>query len=110
MLQEEMNLKRPFLVGAFIAGLIIHGGVQGWWVQAILERLEAFSLMAAGVVLSAFVENAAITYLTSLTPNLTDAFKYAIIAASVTGGGLTVIAHAANPAGQALLEKYFKRK
>jgi hypothetical protein len=107
--QDEMYLKRPFLVGAFLAGLVIHGGVQGWWVTAILDRLHALSLMIVGVILSAFIENAAVTYLTSLTPDLTSSFKYAIIAAAVTGGGLTVIAHAANPVGQALLEKHFKQ-
>lgn len=107
--QDEVYLKRPFLVGAFLAGLVIHGGVQGWWVNALLDRFQALSLMIVGVVLSAFIENAAVTYLTSLTPDLTSSFKYAIIAAAVTGGGLTVIAHAANPVGQALLEKYFKQ-
>lgn len=105
--QDEVTLKRPFLVGAFIAGLIIHGGVQGWWVIALVQKLEAFSLMFVGVVLSAFVENAAVTYLASLTPGLSESFKYAIISAAVTGGGLTVIAHAANPAGQSILEKHF---
>lgn len=107
--QDAMYLKRPFLVGAFLAGLVIHGDLQSWWVSAVLENFKALSLMVLGVILSAFIENAAVTYLTSLTPGLTESFKYAIISAAVTGGGLTVIAHSANPVGQALLEKHFKQ-
>jgi Na+/H+ antiporter NhaD/arsenite permease-like protein len=33
--------------------------------------------------------------------------KYAVLAGAVTGGGLTVIANAPNPAGQALLARFF---
>jgi Na+/H+ antiporter NhaD/arsenite permease-like protein len=33
--------------------------------------------------------------------------KYAVVAGAVTGGGLTVIANAPNPAGQTILKKYF---
>ena len=33
--------------------------------------------------------------------------KFAVVAGAVTGGGMTVIANAPNPAGQAILGKYF---
>ena len=33
--------------------------------------------------------------------------KYAIVAGAVTGGGLTVIANAPNPAGQSILGRFF---
>jgi len=33
--------------------------------------------------------------------------KYAVVAGAVAGGGLTVIANAPNPAGQAILARYF---
>jgi di/tricarboxylate transporter len=59
-------------------------------------------------VLTAFNDNAAITYLSTLVPNMTDGMKHAIVAGAVTGGGLTVIANAPNPAGQAILNKYFE--
>ena len=49
----------------------------------------------------------AITYLSTLVPGFTDSLKYAVVAGAVTGGGLTVIANAPNPAGQALLKDYF---
>jgi Na+/H+ antiporter NhaD/arsenite permease-like protein len=33
--------------------------------------------------------------------------KYAVVTGAVTGGGLTVIANAPNPAGQAILSRFF---
>jgi Na+/H+ antiporter NhaD/arsenite permease-like protein len=57
--------------------------------------------------LTAFNDNAAITYLSTLVPGFTDSLKYAVVAGAVAGGGLTVIANAPNPAGQAILKKYF---
>jgi len=57
--------------------------------------------------LTAFNDNAAITYLASLVPDLTDPLKYAVVAGAVTGGGLTVIANAPNPAGVSILGKFF---
>jgi hypothetical protein len=58
-------------------------------------------------VLTAFNDNALITYLATLVPTLDDRMKAAIVEGAVTGGGLTVIANAPNPAGQALLGKFF---
>lgn len=37
-----------------------------------------------------------------------DDFKYAVVAGAVTGGGLTVIANAPNPAGMTILKPCFK--
>jgi Na+/H+ antiporter NhaD/arsenite permease-like protein len=51
--------------------------------------------------------NAAITYLASLVPNFSAELKYAVMAGAVTGGGLTVIANAPNPVGQAILGREF---
>jgi hypothetical protein len=47
-----------------------------------------------------------ITYLATLVPNLPDALKVAVVEGAVTGRGLTVIANAPNPAGQALLSRF----
>jgi Putative Na+/H+ antiporter len=58
-------------------------------------------------VLTAFNDNALITYLSTLVPNLTEAMKAAVVEGAVTGGGLTVIANAPNPAGQAILGRFF---
>ena len=105
--QNIIELKTPLLVGFFLAGLVIHGGVQAWWIAPVLGNLKETPLMLASTVLTAFNDNAAITYLSTLVPGFTDSLKYAIVAGAVTGGGLTVIANAPNPAGQSLLKKYF---
>jgi hypothetical protein len=105
--QNRIDLKPAMLVGFFLAGLVIHGGVQGWWIAPILGSLGEVSLMAVATILTAFNDNAAITYLATLVPNFSDALKHAVVAGAVAGGGLTIIANAPNPAGIALLKKYF---
>jgi Na+/H+ antiporter NhaD/arsenite permease-like protein len=96
------------LVGFFLAGLVIHGGLQAWWIAPVLSSLPELPLMIGATVLTAFNDNAAITYLASLVPNFSDGMKYAVVAGAVTGGGLTVIANAPNPAGQSILQRYFE--
>ena len=105
--QNRIDLKPAMLVGFFLAGLVIHGGVQGWWIAPILGSLGEIPLMATATVLTAFNDNAAITYLATLVPDFSDALKHAVVVGAVTGGGLTIIANAPNPAGIALLKKYF---
>ena len=106
--QNRIDLKPPMLVGFFLGGLVIHGGVQGWWIEPVLGKLGEIQLMLSATVLTAFNDNAAITYLSTLVPGFTDGLKYAVVAGAVAGGGLTVIANAPNPAGQALLRRYFE--
>ncbi|MFN3409340.1 MAG: putative Na+/H+ antiporter [Limisphaerales bacterium] len=106
--QDRLELRSPILVGFFLAGLVIHGGLQQWWIEPVLRRLGEFPMFLGASVLTAFNDNAAITYLSTLVPNMTDGMKHAIVAGAVTGGGLTVIANAPNPAGQAILNKYFE--
>jgi len=101
------DFRTPLLVGFFLGGLIIHGGLQGWWIAPILSSLTAQPLFAGSMLLTAFNDNALITYLATLVPNLDDNLKLAVVGGAVTGGGLTVIANAPNPAGQALLERFF---
>ncbi|NGX57192.1 MAG: hypothetical protein K940chlam3_00075 [Chlamydiae bacterium] len=105
--QTHLNLKTPILVGFFLAGLIVHGGLQAWWIGPILSDASSSMIMVISTILTAFNDNAEITYLATLVPGFTDAMKYAVVAGAVTGGGLTVIANAPNPAGQAILGKYF---
>src|SRR5690606_22078308 len=69
--------------------------------------LSETPLMFGAILLTAFNDNAAITYLASQVPNLSESLKFAVVAGALIGGGLTVIANAPNPAGQALLQKYF---
>ena len=105
--QCKVDLRSPLLVGFFLAGLVIHGGLQGWWIEPLLGRLGEKSLFAGATILTAFNDNALITYLATLVPGLTENLKFAVVAGAVTGGGLTVIANAPNPAGQSILSRYF---
>ncbi len=105
--QSRLDLKPPMLVGFFLAGLVTHGGLQGWWIEPVLKSLTELPLFIGATVLTAFNDNAAITYLATLVPGFTDSLKYAVVAGAVTGGGLTVIANAPNPAGQSILQRYF---
>ena len=105
--QQPLQVKSPLLVGFFLGGLVVHGGLQGWWIAPLLEDLTTVPLFFGALVLTAFNDNAAITYLATLVPDLAPQLKYAIVAGAVGGGGLTVIANAPNPAGQSLLNNYF---
>jgi Putative Na+/H+ antiporter len=106
--QQAIALRPPLLVGFFLAALIIHGGCQQWWIGPVLGTLSRWPLMLAATILTAFNDNAAITYLASLVPGFSDALKYAVMAGAVTGGGLTVIANSPNPAGQSILASRFE--
>lgn len=105
--QSKIDLKAPLLVGFFLGGLVIHGGLQGWWIAPVLESLSETPLFFGATFLTAFNDNALITYLATLVPDFSEPMKAAIVEGAVTGGGLTVIANAPNPAGQALLARFF---
>ncbi len=105
--QGKLELKTPLLVGFFLAGLVTHGGLQGWWIEPVLKSLTQIPLFVGATLLTAINDNAAITYLATLVPSFTDELKYAVVAGAVTGGGLTVIANAPNPAGQSILQRFF---
>jgi Putative Na+/H+ antiporter len=105
--QSEIELKGPLLVGFFLAGLVIHGALQGWWITPVLASLSKEPLFFGAAFLTAFNDNALITYLSTLVPGLSEQLKVAVVEGAVAGGGLTVIANAPNPAGQALLSRFF---
>jgi hypothetical protein len=106
--QNVISMRSPMLVGFFLAGLVIHGGCQAWWIAPIIMALPDQALMLGSTILTAFNDNAAITYLASQVEGIQISAKHAVVAGAVTGGGLTVIANAPNPAGQSILSKYFK--
>jgi Na+/H+ antiporter NhaD/arsenite permease-like protein len=83
------------------------GGMQAWWLQDTLKGMSTTALFYGATALTAITDNAALTYLGSLVEGVSDEFKYALVAGAVTGGGLTVIANAPNPAGFAILRNYF---
>jgi len=105
--QNPNALRGPVLVGFFLGGLVVHGGLQGWWLQPIISSLTEWPLYLGSTILTSFNDNAAITFLASQVEGLSPALKYAVLAGAVSGGGLTVIANAPNPAGQAILGRFF---
>ncbi len=105
---KRLILREGLLVAFFLAGLVVLGGQQAWWIEPILRQLNADNMFYVAIVLTAFIDNAALTYLASLVPDLSEGFKYSVVAGALTGGGLTVIANAPNPAGFAILKKYFE--
>ena len=105
--QDPLILKEGLLVGFFLAGLVVLGGMQQWWLQPIVAKLEPTALFFGALGLTAITDNAALTYLGSLIAGLSERAQYMLVAGAVAGGGLTVIANAPNPAGVALLRRGF---
>lgn len=105
--QSPLIIKEGLLVGFFLAGLVVLGGLQQWWLQPLVSGLSPTALFVGATALTAITDNAALTYLGSLIEGISDNAKYMLVAGAVTGGGLTVIANAPNPAGVALLRNGF---
>ncbi|MFZ6849700.1 putative Na+/H+ antiporter [Undibacterium sp. RuRC25W] len=105
--QDRLMLREGLLVAFFLAGLVVLGGMQQWWLQPILAGLNSTVLFFGAMSLTAITDNAALTYLGSLVSGLSPEAKYALVAGALTGGGLTVIANAPNPAGYAILKDCF---
>ncbi len=105
--QDRLMLREALLVAFFLGGLVTLGGHQAWWLQAALQDMRPTALFYGAIALTAITDNAALTYLGSLVQGTSDAFRYSLVAGAVTGGGLTVIANAPNPAGWALLRGQF---
>ncbi len=105
--QDRLILREGLLVAFFLAGLVVLGGQQQWWLQPVLMAMSSDQVFFGAMALTAVTDNAALTYLGSLVEGLSGDFKYALVAGAVTGGGLTVIANAPNPAGIAILRGHF---
>jgi hypothetical protein len=105
--QDPLILKEGLLVGFFLAGLVVLGGMQQWWLQPLVSSLGPTALFFGALGLTAITDNAALTYLGSLISGLAAHDKYMLVAGAVAGGGLTVIANAPNPAGVSLLRRGF---
>jgi len=106
--QDPLILRQGLMVAFFLAGLVTLGGLQQWWLQLALGDMHPTLLYFIATGLTAITDNAALTYLGSLVEGTTPEFKYALVAGAVTGGGLTVIANAPNPAGYSILKDYFR--
>lgn len=105
---DTLILREALLVAFFLAGLVVLGGQQQWWLQPLVTSMSANAVYYGATALTAVTDNAALTYLGSLVEGLSDEFKYALVAGAVTGGGLTVIANAPNPAGFSILRGGFQ--
>ena len=105
--QDRLILREGLLVAFFLGGLVVLGGQQQWWLQPLLVNMSSDAVFYGATALTAITDNAALTYLGSLVEGLSDEFKYSLVAGAVTGGGLTIIANAPNPAGVAILRRYF---
>jgi hypothetical protein len=108
--QDRLVLREGLLVAFFLGGLVVLGGQQQWWLQPLLMSMNSDAVYFGATALTAVTDNAALTYLGSLVEGLTDEFKYALVAGAVTGGGLTVIANAPNPAGMSILRGHFDKQ
>lgn len=106
--QDRLILREGLLVAFFLAGLVVLGGQQQWWLEPLLRGMSADAVYYGATALTAITDNAALTYLGSQVPGLSEEFKRALVAGAVTGGGLTVIANAPNPAGFAILRGKFE--
>jgi hypothetical protein len=102
--QDEIKLREGLLVGFFLAGLVTLGSLQAYWLKPLIQSLNGSALFFGATGLTAITDNAALTYLGSLVEGISDELKYALVAGAVTGGGLTVIANAPNPAGVGILQ------
>lgn len=105
--QSRLIIREALLVAFFLAGLVVLGGMQAWWLAPLVSGMSPQALFYGATGLTAITDNAALTYLGSLIPDLSDEAKYSLVAGAVTGGGLTVLANAPNPAGVALLRGGF---
>ncbi|MBA5686363.1 putative Na+/H+ antiporter [Rugamonas apoptosis] len=106
--QQPLIIKEALLVGFFLAGLVVLGGMQQWWLQPIVSGLPPVALFFSALGLTAITDNAALTYLGSLIQGISAQSQYMLVAGAVAGGGLTVIANAPNPAGVSLLRRGFQ--
>lgn len=106
--QDSLRMRDALLVAFFLGGIIVFGAFQKWWLTPILQSLGELPLFISATVLTAFTDNAALTYLGSQVEGLSEASKIALVAGAVCGGGLTVIANAPNPAGYSILSKQFE--
>jgi hypothetical protein len=100
---DALILREALLVAFFLAGLVVLGGLQQWWLQPLLVSMSPKAVYYGATALTAVTDNAALTYLGSMAEGLSDEFRYSLVAGAVTGGGLTVIANAPNPAGFSIL-------
>jgi hypothetical protein len=105
--QDQLKFKESLLVAFFLSGLIVFGSFQRWWLEPLMLAMSEVTLFSGAVGLTAITDNAALTYLGSQVPGLSDLSKWALVGGALVGGGLTILANAPNPAGFSILSSKF---
>ncbi len=107
--QDRLRLRESLLVAFFLAGIIIFGPFQRWWLEPLLVKADSLKLFLGSILLTSITDNAALTYLGSQVPALGLQARYYLVAGALAGGGLTIIANAPNAVGYGLLQNKFSR-
>lgn len=105
--QDPLKFRESLLVGFFLAGLIVFGSFQRWWLEPLIQSLSEKTLYLGAIGLTAITDNAALTYLGSQVQTITESSKWALVSGALVGGGLTILANAPNPAGFSILSSKF---
>jgi hypothetical protein len=105
--QDGLKFREALLVGFFLGGLIVFGPFQKWWLEPLIQSLSDKALYLGAIALTAVTDNAALTYLGSQVPTITESSKWALVSGALVGGGLTILANAPNPAGFSILSRKF---
>ncbi len=100
---RRMILKESIMVGAFLSGLVILGGLQNWWLEPFIAKLSSIQIYFASTILTMFVDNAALTYLGTFISTLDESMKKYLVTGAIVGGGMTIVANAPNPVGFSIL-------
>src|SRR5690606_37825720 len=61
--QDELKLREVLLDRFFLGGLVILGGLQNWCLEPLLQKLNDLNLFIGSTLLTAVMDNAALTYL-----------------------------------------------
>ncbi len=105
--QDRLRFRESLLVAVFLAGIVMFGPFQRWWLEPLLTGLNHWILYAVATALTAVTDNAALTYLGSQVDGLSSVSQYYLVAGAIAGGGLTIIANAPNAAGYSVLQRFF---
>ncbi len=105
---DRLLLREGLMVAFFLAGLVVLGGQQRWWLQDVLSvsTNRPCSTALPHSRRSRTTRRSRISARSSKV--FPTNYKYSLVAGAVAGGGLTVIANAPNPAGFAILKDHFE--
>ena len=105
--QDELKFRESLMVAFFLSGLIVFGSFQRWWIEPLILQMNDVALFFGAATLTAVTDNAALTFLGSQVEALSETSKWALVAGALSGGGLTILANAPNPAGYSVLSSKF---